>query len=149
MNLGKVAGSVAVALLAVGGDVHAQEAAPAEKPALLLPGLGHHRHTIKTRSAEAQQLFDQGLTLVYGFNHDEAIRSFQRAAELDPDAVMPLWGIAYALGPNINIDVDPEREKAAFEATRKALKVAKVPRTTSELTWRRWPSAIPTTPRPT
>jgi tetratricopeptide (TPR) repeat protein len=125
MNVGNVACSVAVALLAMGASVHAEEATPAGKPAQLLPGLGHHHHAIKTRSAEAQQFFNQGLTLVYAFNHEEAIRSFQRAAELDPDAVMPLWGIAYALGPNINIDVDPEREKAAFEATRRALKVAK------------------------
>ena len=47
------------------------------------------------------------LTLVYAFNHDEAIRSFERAAALDPQAAMPLWGIALALGPNINMDVDP------------------------------------------
>ncbi len=125
MNLGKLACSVAIALLAAGVPVHAEEAAPAQKPAQLLPGLGHHHHAIKTRNAEAQQFFDQGLTLVYGFNHDEAIRSFRRAAELDPDAVMPLWGIAFALGPNINLDVDPEREKAAFEASQKALKAAK------------------------
>jgi tetratricopeptide (TPR) repeat protein len=125
MDFGKLACSVAVALLAAGATVRAEEAAPPEKTAQLLPGLGHHHHAIKTRSTEAQQFFDQGLTLVYGFNHDEAILSFQRAADLDPDAVMPLWGIAYALGPNINMDVDPQREKAAFEATQRALKVAK------------------------
>src|SRR5262245_8095391 len=125
MNLGKLAGSAAGALLMAGAVVGAQEAASPEKPAVLLTGLGHLHHTIKTRSPEAQQFFDQGLTLVYGFNHDEAIRSFRRASELDPDAVMPLWGIGYALGPNINMDVDPEREKAAFEATQKALKAAK------------------------
>jgi tetratricopeptide (TPR) repeat protein len=102
-----------------------QTAAPAERPATLISGLGHHHHTIKTRSPEAQKFFDQGLTLVFAFNHDEAIRSFRRAAELDPDAAMPLWGIAYALGPNINLDVDPEHEKAAYEATLKAVKVAK------------------------
>jgi tetratricopeptide (TPR) repeat protein len=125
MKLGELAGSVVAALLVAGAVVCAEEAAPPEKPAVLLPGLGHLHHTIKTRNPEAQQFFDQGLTLVYGFNHDEAIRSFRRAADLDPDAVMPLWGIGYALGPNINLDVDPEREKAAFEATRKALKAAK------------------------
>jgi tetratricopeptide (TPR) repeat protein len=125
MNLGKVACSVVAVLLAAGAAIRAEDAAPPEKPVVLLPGLGNLHHTIKTRSPEAQQFFDQGLTLVYGFNHDEAIRSFRRAAELDPDAVMPLWGIGYALGPNINMDVDPEREKAAFEATQKALKGAK------------------------
>ena len=40
--------------------------------------------------------------MVYGFNHDEAVRSFRRAAELDPASPMPHWGIALALGPNIN-----------------------------------------------
>jgi tetratricopeptide (TPR) repeat protein len=123
MSLGKLAGLAA--LLMAGTVIGAQEAASSEKPAVLLAGFGHLHHTIKTRSPEAQQFFDQGLTLVYGFNHDEAIRSFRRAAELDPDAVMPLWGIGYALGPNINMDVDPEREKAAFEATQKAFKAAK------------------------
>jgi tetratricopeptide (TPR) repeat protein len=125
MNLGKVACSVGAVLLAAGAAIRAEDVAAPEKPVVLLPGLGSLHHTIKTRSPEAQQLFDQGLTLVYGFNHDEAIRSFRRAAELDPDAVMPLWGIGYALGPNINMDVDPEREKAAFEATQKALNAAK------------------------
>jgi tetratricopeptide (TPR) repeat protein len=125
MNLGKLAGSVVAVLLVAGGVIGAEEAAPPEKPSVLLSGLGHLHHTIKTRNPEAQQFFDQGLTLVYGFNHDEAIRSFRRAAELDPDAVMPLWGIGYALGPNINLDVDPEREKAAFAATKKALNAAK------------------------
>src|SRR2546421_379982 len=110
---------------AIAGEKHEHEAKAPSAPATLMTGLGHHHHTIKTRNAEAQKYFDQGLTLVFAFNHDEAVRSFERAAELDPDATMPLWGIAYALGPNINLDVDPEHEKAAFEATQKALKAAK------------------------
>src|SRR6266487_329277 len=60
--------------------------APAERPATLMSGLGNLHHPIATRSREAQQFFDQGLTLVYGFNHDEAVRSFRRAAELDPSS---------------------------------------------------------------
>jgi len=88
--------------------------------AVLLPGLGRLHHPIATRSPEAQQFFDQGLTLVYGFNHDEAIKAFRRAAELDPASPMPHWGIALALGPNINLDVDPAREKAAYEAAARA-----------------------------
>ncbi|MBI3667150.1 MAG: hypothetical protein HY236_13165 [Acidobacteria bacterium] len=71
-----------------------------------------------------QRFFDQGLTLVFGFNHEEAIRSFQRAAELDPQAAMPYWGIALALGPNINMGVDPAAEKAAYEAVQKARALA-------------------------
>ncbi|HVN88005.1 MAG TPA: hypothetical protein VMW17_24450 [Candidatus Binatia bacterium] len=94
------------------------------KPAALLKGLGDHHHPIVTRNPPAQRFFDQGLTLAYGFNHEEAIRSFQRAAELDPRAVMPLWGIAYALGPDYNMDVDPDREKKAYETVQKALSLA-------------------------
>jgi hypothetical protein len=94
------------------------------KPAALMPGLGQHQHAIATTNPEAQRFFDQGLALVYGFNHDEAVRSFQRAAELDPQAAMPRWGIALALGPNINLDVDPAREKAAYDAVQKARALA-------------------------
>src|SRR5437879_13916167 len=55
-----------------------------EPPARLMPGLGDVHHPVSTKSREAQQFFDQGLKFVYGFNHDEARQSFQRAAELDP-----------------------------------------------------------------
>lgn len=89
-------------------------------PAQLMAGMGSLHHAIATGNPEAQQFFDQGLTLIYGFNHDEAVRSFRRAAELDPKAAMPWWGIAVALGPNYNLDVDPEREKGAFDAVQKA-----------------------------
>lgn len=87
----------------------------------LMDGFGPVHHPIRTSRPEAQKFFDQGLSLLYGFNHDEAVRSFERAAELDPSSAMPFWGIALALGPNINLDVDPEHEKQAFDASRKAL----------------------------
>ena len=103
---------------------HEAHAPAAEKPATLMTGLGRLHHPIATRSAEAQRFFDQGLTLVYGFNHDEAVRSFRRAAELDPASPMPHWGIALALGPNINLDVDPEREKAAYDEAQRARTLA-------------------------
>ena len=106
--------------------------APAEKPSapaapppvagpVLNPGFGHHRHPIATTSAEAQQFFDQGFDLVFGFNHEEAVRSFTRAAELDPKAAMPHWGIAWALGPNYNLDVDDARSVQAHAAMQQAL----------------------------
>ena len=94
------------------------------KPAVLMPGLGNLHHPISTRSAEAQRFFDQGLTLDYAFNHEEAARSFKRAAELDPSAPMPWWGIALVVGPNYNMDVDPEREKEAYDAIQKARALA-------------------------
>jgi tetratricopeptide (TPR) repeat protein len=92
--------------------------------AVLIPGLGEHHHTISTKNPEAQRFFDQGLTLVFGFNHEEAARSFQRASELDPQSAMAFWGVALTLGPCINLDVDPPREKDAYEAVQKALLLA-------------------------
>ena len=92
-----------------------------ERPVELLSGLGSLHHPASTKNPEAQRYFDQGLRMIYGFNHEEAVRSFKRAAELDPQMAMAWWGVAYALGPNINLDVDPDREKAAYEAVQKAL----------------------------
>ena len=99
---------------------HGAHAPAAAKPAVVTPGLGKLHHPIATRSAEAQQFFDQGLTLVYAFNHEEAVRAFRRAAELDSSSPMPHWGIALALGPNINLEVDPDREKAAYDEVQRA-----------------------------
>ncbi|HSH09009.1 MAG TPA: hypothetical protein VK995_01385 [Oceanipulchritudo sp.] len=91
----------------------------------LYAGFGNYYRSMTTESKEAQALFDQGMQLLYGFNHDEAIRSFAAAAAKDPEAAMPWWGIAYAHGVNIN---DPamseERSKAAREAADKALALA-------------------------
>jgi hypothetical protein len=65
------------------------------------------------RSPIARKYFDQGLRLVYAFNHDEAIRAFQAAQKLDPSCAMCFWGEALALGPNINLPMDPSAEKPA------------------------------------
>lgn len=103
---------------------HNNKKKAAEKAPTYVAGLGSHRHPVSTTNAAAQKFFDQGLTFVYAFNHDEAIRSFKRAAELDPKLAMAHWGVALALGPNINLDVDAEREQAASEAVQKALSLA-------------------------
>src|SRR5437870_6454103 len=71
----------------------------------LMPGVGQHHHPISTSNPLAQQFFDQGLALIFAFNQEEAVLSFQRAAELEPKSAMPIWGIALALGPNINVDM--------------------------------------------
>ena len=92
----------------------------APKPAFLMEGLSNLHHPVSTNNAEAQQFFDQGLRLVYAFNHEEAARSFRRAAELDPKLAMAWWGVALAVGPNYNLPVDPEHEKTAVEAVEKA-----------------------------
>ncbi len=78
----------------------------------LHPGLGNYQHPITTKIADAQTHFNQGLILLYGFNHDEAARHFRRAAELDPEAAMAYWGLALAIGPNYNdTAVDENRAK--------------------------------------
>src|ERR1700693_4441782 len=84
-------------------------------------GLGTHSRKITTTSAAAQQYFDQGLAFLYGFNHDEAIRSFEAAAADDPQCAMAWWGIALANGPHINnTQVDEAHAKAAWKALTKA-----------------------------
>jgi len=103
---------------------HTHAASTDQKPTTLIPGLGEVHHPVSTRNEEAQRFFDQGLALVYGFNHEEAVRSFKRAGELDPQLAMAHWGVALALGPNINLDIDPDREKAAFESVQKAAGMA-------------------------
>jgi tetratricopeptide (TPR) repeat protein len=90
--------------------------------------LGHYHRAVTTTSVEAQTWFDRGLVWCYGFNHEEAVRCFQKAAEHDPACAMAWWGMAYAAGPNYNKQwkafdpADLERSLSlAFEATRRAL----------------------------
>lgn len=96
--------------------------AAADRPAMAeLPGLGDYSRRISRASPEAQRWFDQGLKLVYGFNHDEALRAFARAAALSPGCAMCFWGIAYANGPHINNpEVSPDHASAAVRAVRSA-----------------------------
>jgi tetratricopeptide (TPR) repeat protein len=86
----------------------------------LFENLGSLQHPITSKEPLAQQYFDQGIRLVYAFNHEEAIRSFEQAARLDPDAAMAYWGIALALGPNINAPMQREQKPRAYEAIQKA-----------------------------
>ena len=111
---------------AFSGLVWAQHGSPSSgKTAdLSLTAVGRQHHPFHTKSREAQEYFDQGITLVYGFNHEEAVRAFEKAALLDPASPMPWWGIALAVGPNYNLDVDAERERKAFDAVEMARKLA-------------------------
>ncbi|MBS0169624.1 MAG: hypothetical protein JSR62_04665 [Nitrospira sp.] len=86
----------------------------------LFDNLGTLHHAITTTSERAQQYFDQGLRLVYAFNHEEAIVAFTEASRLDPDAPMPYWGVALSLGPNINAAMDAKDESRAVDAVQKA-----------------------------
>jgi tetratricopeptide (TPR) repeat protein len=91
------------------------------KPATLMQGYGDLHHPVSTSSDQAQQFFDQGLRQIYSFNHDEAERSFRRAADLDPKLAMAYWGIAEAVGPNYNDPASDERFAAAHVAIQKAV----------------------------
>src|SRR6266511_1165224 len=107
---------IAPALLLVASRLLAQQAAPP-----LYTDLGTHHKAVGTRVPLAQQYFDQGLRLVYGFNHAEAIRSFTRATELDPACAMCWWGIAYAYGPRVTAGMDSASGVRAYEAAQKGL----------------------------
>src|SRR5580704_3831324 len=100
---------------------HAAHMAAPAKPATLMTGLGDLHHPVSTKNQQAQQFFDQGLRLIYAFNHDEAARSFRRAAELDPKLAMAYWGIAEAVGPNYNDPASDDRFIEAHNAIQKAV----------------------------
>ncbi len=121
--------ALALTLAAIGCSTHrvSYDARPevGASGAQRYEGFGDYRRPITTRSIEAQRWFNQGMQLLYGFNHDEAIRSFQEAAAHDPEAAMPWWGIAYANGININ---DPQMTEqrsrdAAFAARQARLRL--------------------------
>ena len=99
-------------------------AASSAAPPMLLEGLGRHHQTVSTTSPQAQAYFDQGLRLVYGFNHIEGERAFREAARLDPECAMCYWGIALTQGSNYNSPTNVEREKAAFAAIQQAMTLA-------------------------
>lgn len=95
-------------------SVYAGQADKAGAP--VFKGLGSHHMAITTKVARTQMFFDQGVNLLFGFNHAEAIRSFREAARLDPDCAMCWWGVAFALGPNINLPMPPDAVAPAWQA---------------------------------
>ena len=119
---------LAFAFCLSGFSAAAQHSHPAaERPVVLLPGIGRWHHPIATRNPEAQKFFDQGIVLTYGFNRPEALRSFRKALDLDPSAAMAWWGISFATGPYINMDMDPDvRLKDACSAAQSGLRVSGV-----------------------
>lgn len=106
------------------GDLPAQPDKPPSQPTsqvALYKGLGKHTRPVATSNPEAQKFFDQGLNFMYAFNHDEAVRAFRRAAELDPDCAMAHWGISLSVGKNYNFPFfPPEKAKAAWKALESA-----------------------------
>ncbi len=98
--------------------------APAADSVPLFTNLGEHRKVISTRVPQTQNYFNQGLRLVYAFNHGEAIRAFQEAARLDPKCAICHWGIALAYGPNINVPMDSASAVLAYAALERAQELA-------------------------
>ena len=94
--------------------------APAAAAMPLYAGLGNVHHPVTTASPLAQKYFDQGLAFAYGFNHDEARRSFEQAARIDPNMAMAYWGVAWVLGPNYNSPGDVKASRAAASAIARA-----------------------------
>jgi tetratricopeptide (TPR) repeat protein len=101
------------------GSTRASDARP-----VLYDTLGRYSYKITTASPEAQRWFDQGLRLVYAFNHAEAQRAFSEAARLDPSCAMCFWGLAISEGSNYNSPTDGEREKGALASVRRAQQLA-------------------------
>jgi tetratricopeptide (TPR) repeat protein len=91
------------------------------KKAPRIPGLEGIDFKITTVNKEAQDYFNQGMMLAYGFNHAEAARSFFEATRLDSGCAMGYWGFAYVLGPNYNAGMEPDNFKRAYEASQKAI----------------------------
>jgi len=108
------------ASFAVAGGMALAQTTNSEVQTPVLDHLGTHHVPITTTSEQAQRAFDQGIRLIYAFNHAEAIRSFEEALRHDPEAAMAYWGIAYALGPNINAPMDKLQAPRAVEAIKKA-----------------------------
>ena len=89
--------------------------------AQLFDGLGDFHRRITTRSKLAQRYFDQGMRFLWAFNHDEATRSFAKAAQVDPTCASCYWGVALTLGPNYNMPMMAEgRARVGWEAVRQA-----------------------------
>ncbi len=105
---------LALCLLVAGSAVaQHQHHAPSNLPVEMFTGLGGTHHPVSTQSAEAQKYFDQGLALLYGFNHEEAAKAFAAAAKLDPSLAIAHWGIALVNGQNYNAPEFPELVKTA------------------------------------
>jgi tetratricopeptide (TPR) repeat protein len=97
---------------------------PATDTVPLYDNLGNHRHTISTRVPRAQDYFNQGMRLVFGFNHGEAVRAFREAQRLDPQCAMCFWGEALAYGPHVNAPMDSAGSVAAWAALERAVALA-------------------------
>lgn len=112
---------IGIALLSMHGGCASWTGARADGDGLVALDVGPWTRPGGFASAEAQRRFDEGLTLTYAFNHDEAVRRFEAAARLEPEHPLPYWGIALAHGPHVNrSEVPRERALAAYAAVQAA-----------------------------
>ncbi|PWV51680.1 lipopolysaccharide assembly protein LapB [Chitinophaga sp. S165] len=95
------------------------------KKAPKFDGLKGIDFNISTSNKEAQEYFNQGMMLAYGFNHAEAARSFYEATRLDSTCAMAYWGYAYVLGPNYNAGMEDDNYQLAYKAAVKAESLSK------------------------
>jgi len=116
--------AVLFTMLGMGMAQHYQHQSPQNIPAERFTSLGDTHHPVSTRNAEAQKSFDQGLALLYGFNHAEAALAFERAAQQDPSLAMAYWGAGLVSGMNYNAPEFPDLLKAARENVKKAQALA-------------------------
>jgi len=103
---------------------HSHTPAKDSAPVTLATGLGDINHPVTTSNPEAQKFFNQGLEYIYAFNHEEAVRSFKQAAQLDPQMAMAYWGIALAMGSNYNVPADGPALLQAYSNLQKAIELA-------------------------
>src|SRR6478736_1419748 len=94
------------------------------KKAPKLKGLEGINFKISTTNSEAQEYFNQGMMLSYGFNHAEAARSFFEASRIDSTCAMAYWGFALVLGPNYNAGMEDDNYQRAYKACQKAVSLS-------------------------
>jgi tetratricopeptide (TPR) repeat protein len=87
-----------------------------------LAGLGDLHMPVTTAVPRAQQFFNQGIRLLYAFNHEESRRAFKEAARLDPALAMAYWGQALTLAPNLNAPMTAENGRLARLASVEAVR---------------------------
>lgn len=87
----------------------------------LFEKINYVQHPVTTNSSKAQDYFNQGLSFYYAFNHDAAYKSFEEAAEIDPEMSMAYWGMALACGPIMGVEIPLSQEEKAYEAIQKAI----------------------------
>jgi tetratricopeptide (TPR) repeat protein len=110
--------AVAVSVIVWDGRAHAQGHDTPVAPQL--SGLGSLHMPVTTNVPRAQAFFDQGLRLLYAFNHQESRRAFEEAARLDPALAMAWWGQAMTLAVNLNAPMSADSGRQAREAVHRA-----------------------------